>query len=81
MQERIQKLKQQIEELKQWKEANAIQQIPFNPPVNVTVLMHQNHFEYIPDTTIGVASNKIAIEITLDGDIYYLPAFVSTIGI
>ncbi len=81
MNERIQKLKEQIRELMEWKRQNSIQQIPFNPSVNTKRVMHQNHFEYIPVTSIGVQSTKIAIEVSLDGTLYYFPAFQSTIGI
>lgn len=75
MNERIQKLKDQIEELKQWKKDNSIQQIPFNPPVNVDVLMHIDHFEMQPTYTFS-PNTKVAIEVLLDTTIYYLPAFL-----
>ena len=74
MNERILKLQQQVKELLAWKQERLIQQIQFNPPVNTTTLMHQNHFE-MENTLTFSPTVPIAIEVLLDETIYYIPAF------
>ena len=74
MEERIQKLKLQIEELKKWKLDNSIQQLPFNPPVNTETIMHLDHF--VMQNTLTFSPNTpVAIEVDLGGTIYYLAGF------
>ena len=72
MEQRIQKLKQQLAELKQWKIDNSIQQLPFNPPVNTETVMHIDHFVMQQSVTPLPQNTSAGIEVEFDGDIFYL---------
>jgi hypothetical protein len=73
MNERIQKLKDQIKELQAWKLSNSIQQIPFNPPVNTTRIMQDGMLVATGKTATGTGLD-IYLEVSFDGDLVLIPA-------
>lgn len=74
MEDRIAKLKHQVQELLDWKKQNAIQQIPFNPPVNTTRIMQEGMLvtDGKVDDSLVIAFDT-SLEVSFDGDIVWLP--------
>ncbi len=78
MDERISKLKEQVKELLEWKRQNSVQQLPFNPPVNTTNIMHNNHLVVTGKISTTVPFFDKWLEVKLDDKIYVIPAVIST---
>lgn len=77
MNERIQKLKEQIKELQAWKLSNSIQQIPFNPPVNTTKIMQEGMLVATGKVIdISVLPINNSIEVMFDTDKVLLPCII-----
>lgn len=74
MNERIQKLQLQIKELLEWKESNAIQQIPSNPSINTTKVMQDGLLVTTGKSTLVIPTFDILLEVNIGDEITYLPA-------
>ena len=75
MEERIQKLKQQVKELLDWKASNAIQQIPFNPQANTIKLMQEGLLVITGNHVSGYGTTfDISLELDVGGFTILIPA-------
>ncbi len=71
----MQKLKDSVKELMDWKLQNSIQQIPFNPPVNTTKIMQDGMLVATGNTEDGLSTvYDIMLEVSLDGEKVFIPA-------
>ncbi len=77
MQERIDKIKEQIKELNQWKLDNSVQQIPDDISVNSLKTAHINHLVVTGKISTTVPFFDTWLEVTRDGKTYVLPATLS----
>ncbi len=65
----MQKLKDSVKELMDWKLQNSIQQIPFNPPVNTTKIMQDGMLVATGNTEDGLST---VYDIMLNGAVFSL---------